>query len=112
MQFVNIGFGNLVNADKILAMVTPDSAPAKRLVQNAKEEGRLIDATQGRRTRGILVMEEGSMVLSSLLPETVASRVGEKTTAGEKTAAGEKATAEEKAVAEEEAASSDESLES
>ena len=112
MQFVNIGFGNLVNADKILAMVTPDSAPAKRLVQNAKEEGRLIDATQGRRTRGILAMEEGSMVLSSLLPETVASRVGEKTTAGEKTAAGEKATAEEKAVAEEEAASSDESLES
>lgn len=73
MAFVNIGFGNIVNTDKIVAIVTPDSAPMKRLVQKAKEEGSVVDATQGRRTRGIIITEE-HVVLSSLLPDTIAGR--------------------------------------
>ena len=74
MAFINIGFGNMVNDDKVVAMITPDSAPAKRLVQNAKEEGRAIDATQGRRTRAVLVSEQGQVILSALVPETIAER--------------------------------------
>lgn len=75
MQFVNIGFGNMVQISRITAMITPDSAPAKRYVQRSKETDRLIDATQGRRTRGILIMDDGSMILSALLPETIAGRI-------------------------------------
>ena len=75
MQFVNIGFGNMVQIGRIISMITPDSAPAKRYVQKAKEAGTLIDATQGRRTRGILIMDDGSMILSALLPETIAGRI-------------------------------------
>lgn len=74
MAFINIGFGNIVNDDKLVAMITPDSAPAKRLVQNAKESGLVIDATQGRRTRAVLVTERGQVVLSALVPETIAER--------------------------------------
>ena len=73
MAFINIGFGNIINPDKIVAIITPDSAPAKRLVQKAREEGAVVDATQGRRTRGIVITEE-YIVLSSLLPETIAGR--------------------------------------
>lgn len=73
MSFINIGFGNFIHADKIIAMVTPDSAPAKRMVQKAKEEGNLVDATQGRKTKAILVTER-QLVLSALLPETIANR--------------------------------------
>ena len=58
-KLVNIGFGNLVNSDKVLAVVSPDAAPIKRLISRAKEEGTLIDATQGRRTKAVLVLEEG-----------------------------------------------------
>ncbi len=72
---VNIGFGNILNAEKIVAMVTSDSAPAKRMVQNAREAGTVVDATQGRRTRAVIVMESGHIVLSSLLPDTIAGRV-------------------------------------
>ncbi|HIS46026.1 MAG TPA: DUF370 domain-containing protein [Candidatus Scybalocola faecigallinarum] len=72
--FVNIGFGNIVSASRIVAMISPDSAPIKRLVQNAKDSGMAIDATQGRRTRAVLVMDDGHILLSALLPETISSR--------------------------------------
>lgn len=64
----------MVNSSKIMAVVSPDSAPSKRLVQRAKEEGRVIDATQGRRTRAVLVMDDTYIVLSALQPETIANR--------------------------------------
>lgn len=76
-RFVNIGFGNVVNMDRIVAMVSPDSAPVKRLVQTAREQGSVIDATQGRRTKGVLFTENGSIILSALLPETLAARFGQ-----------------------------------
>ena len=68
--FVNIGFGNLVNSEKVVAVVCPDAAPVKRLVQKAKEAGRVIDATQGRRTKAVLVTEEDHVILSALQPDT------------------------------------------
>lgn len=71
---MNIGFGNIVNADKIVAMITPDSAPAKRAIQKAKEESRLIDATQGRRTRAVIFTENDRIILSALLPDTLSGR--------------------------------------
>ena len=73
-MLIHIGFGNIVNAAKIIAIVSPESAPVKRLVQNAREKGMAIDATQGRRTKAVLVMENSQLVLSALLPETIASR--------------------------------------
>lgn len=72
---MNIGFGNLVNTDKIVAMITPDSAPAKRMIQRAKEESRLIDATQGRRTRAVIFTENDRIILSALLPDTLSGRL-------------------------------------
>ena len=72
---MNIGFGNIVNADKIIAMITPDSAPAKRMIQKAKEESRLIDATQGRRTRAVIFTENDRVILSALLPDTLSGRM-------------------------------------
>ncbi len=73
-MLIHIGFGNIVNTAKIIAIVSPDSAPIKRMVQRAKEQGIAIDATQGRRTKAVLVMENGQVVLSALLPETIAGR--------------------------------------
>lgn len=73
-KLINIGFGNVVNTGKIIAIVNPDSAPIKRLVQKAKESGMAIDATQGRKTKAVLVMEDSQIVLSALLPETIAGR--------------------------------------
>ena len=81
--FLNIGFGNVVNTDKVITIITPDSAPAKRLIQKAKEENRLIDATQGRRTRGIILVEGDKIVLSALQPDTLASRFNSKKSDGE-----------------------------
>ncbi len=72
---INIGFGNIVNMDKIIAVVSPESAPIKRMIQGAKDNGHCIDATQGRRTRGIIIMDNGQIVLSALQPETIAHRV-------------------------------------
>lgn len=74
-KLIHIGFGNIVNAGKIIAIVSPDSAPIKRMVQRAREEGNAIDATQGRKTKAVLVMENSQLVLSALLPETIALRV-------------------------------------
>lgn len=73
-KLIHIGFGNIVNVGKLVAIVSPDSAPVKRMVQNAKEAGTAIDATQGRKTKAVLVMENSQLVLSALLPETIASR--------------------------------------
>ena len=73
-HLIHIGFGNIVNTGKIIAIVTPDSAPVRRMVQRAKESGAAIDATQGRKTKAVLVMENSQVVLSALLPETIANR--------------------------------------
>ncbi|MBQ7839877.1 MAG: DUF370 domain-containing protein [Lachnospiraceae bacterium] len=73
-QFIHIGFGNIVNTDKIIAVVSPESAPVKRLVQRAKENNTAVDATQGRRTKAVLVMENSQLILSALLPETICAR--------------------------------------
>ena len=73
-RLLNIGFGNCVNTGKITAVVSPEAAPVKRLVQVAKEDGRIIDATLGRRTKAVLVMDDGHVVLSALQPETIAGR--------------------------------------
>lgn len=74
-KLIHIGFKNSVNAQKIVAIVSPESAPIKRLVQKAKENGTAIDATQGRKTKAVLVMENTQIVLSALLPETIVNRV-------------------------------------
>ena len=74
MQLVNIGFGNSVSANRIIAIISPESAPIKRLVQDAKEQGRAIDATCGRRTTAVIIMDSDHVVLSSVQPETVAGR--------------------------------------
>ncbi|MCH5253783.1 MAG: DUF370 domain-containing protein [Lachnospiraceae bacterium] len=74
-RLIHIGFGNVVNTGKIIAIVSPESAPIKRLVQKAKETGMAIDATQGRKTKAVLIMENSQLVLSALLPETIAGRV-------------------------------------
>ncbi|MBP3198809.1 MAG: DUF370 domain-containing protein [Butyrivibrio sp.] len=73
-KLLHIGFGNIVNVDKIISIVSPEAAPIKRLVQKAKEDGTSIDATQGRKTKSVIVMENGMVVLSALLPETIALR--------------------------------------
>ena len=75
MQLINIGFGNIVSASRIIAIVSPESAPIKRIVQEAKDEGTAIDATYGRKTRAVLIMDSGHVVLSSIQPETVAGRL-------------------------------------
>ena len=74
IRFINIGFGNTVNVGKIIAIVSPDSAPIKRLVSRAKEDGRAVDATQGRKTKAVLIMENDRIILSALLPETIRAR--------------------------------------
>lgn len=74
LRFMNVGYGNSVNGDKVIAIVAPEAAPIKRLVQQAKDEGRAIDATCGRKTRAVITMENGSIVLSALLPETLLNR--------------------------------------
>ncbi len=74
MNFINIGFGNMVQTDHINAIISPDSAPMKRLIQKAREDELLIDATQGRRTRSVLIMDNHDVILSALVPETLSSR--------------------------------------
>ena len=75
MQLINIGFGNIVSAERIISIVSPESAPIKRLVQEAKENKLAIDATYGRKTRSVLIMDSGYVVLSAIRPETIAGRV-------------------------------------
>ena len=75
MQLINIGFGNIVSANRIISIVSPESAPIKRLVQEAKDSKMAVDATYGRRTRAVIIMDSGHVILSAVQPETVASRL-------------------------------------
>lgn len=75
MQLINIGFGNIISANRIVAIVSPESAPIKRIVQEAKEKATCIDATCGRRTRAVIIMDSGNVVLSAIQTETVAGRL-------------------------------------
>ena len=77
MKLIGIGFGNLVSAGRIVAIVSPDSAPIKRMVQDARERGLLIDASFGRSTRAVITMDSGNVILSALTPETLAARCAE-----------------------------------
>ena len=76
MQLINIGFGNLVSAQRLLALVSPDSAPIKRLIQESRDRGMLIDATYGRKTAAVLIMDSDHVVLSALSAEKLAPRLG------------------------------------
>ena len=73
-KLINIGFGNVVNSDKVIAVINPDSAPIKRMIQNAKDGGTAIDATQGRRTKSVIIRENQQCILSGLQPETLTNR--------------------------------------
>ncbi len=77
MKLVNIGFGNLISAERIIAIVSPESAPIKRVVQDAKEAGTLIDASHGRKTRAVIITDSEHIVLTYLQPETVATKIDE-----------------------------------
>ena len=74
IQLINIGFGNIVSANRVVAIVSPESAPIKRIITDARERGQLVDATYGRRTRAVIIMDSSHVVLSSIQPETVANR--------------------------------------
>jgi len=78
IKLVNIGFGNIVAVNRIVAIVGPESAPIKRVIQEAREKGVLIDATYGRRTRAVIVSDSGHVILSAVQPETVANRLSSK----------------------------------
>ena len=75
MQLLNIGFGNMVSSSRLVAIVSPESAPIKRIIQDARDNGRLIDATYGRRTRAVIFMDSDHVILSAVQPETVAARL-------------------------------------
>ena len=75
MRLINIGFGNLVSAGRLIAIVSPESAPIKRMVQEARDRGVLIDATYGRRTKAVIIMDNDHLVLSALQPETISNRL-------------------------------------
>ncbi len=79
MTFINIGFGNLVSAERIVAITSPDSAPIKRLVQDAKDEGRVIDASCGRRTRAVIITDSDHIILSAIQTETLSNRLDTET---------------------------------
>ena len=75
MRLVNIGFGNMVSASRLVAIVSPESAPIKRIIQDARDSGSLIDATYGRRTRAVIITDSDHVILSAVQPETVANRI-------------------------------------
>lgn len=74
IQLINIGFGNIVSGNRVIAIVSPESAPIKRIISDAKERSQLIDATYGRRTRAVIIMDSNQVILSAIQPETVANR--------------------------------------
>ena len=78
LRLINIGFGNMIAADRIIAIVSPDSAPVKRMIQEARDRKRVSDATQGRRTRAVIQTDSDHVVLSAIQPETIAGRVGQR----------------------------------
>ena len=75
MKLINIGFGNMLSASRLITIVSPESAPIKRIIQDAKDKGMLIDATYGRRTRAVIIMDSDHVILSAVQPETVAGRL-------------------------------------
>lgn len=75
MKLINIGYGNMVSAGRIVAIVSPESAPIKRIIQDARDSGSLIDATYGRRTRAVIIADSGHIILSAIQPETVSNRI-------------------------------------
>lgn len=77
MKFINVGFNNMVSAERIVALIGPDSAPAKRLIQDAKDSGRAIDCTSGRRTRSVIITDSEHVILSAIQTETVAARISD-----------------------------------
>ena len=77
MKLINIGFGNMVSANRLIAIVSPESAPIKRIIQEARDKGSLIDATYGRRTRAVIIMDSDHLVLSAIQPETMANRLSD-----------------------------------
>mgnify|MGYP005836548559 FL=1 len=81
IRLINIGFGNIVAANRIVAIVSPESAPIKRIIQESRDRGRLIDATYGRRTRAVIITDSEHVILSSVQPETVANRLGSRDSA-------------------------------
>lgn len=83
MKLINVGFGNMASSDRIIAVVKPESAPVKRMVQEARENSMLIDATYGRRTRTVIIMDSDHVILSSLQPETIGTRFNGKETEDE-----------------------------
>ena len=83
MKFINVGFGNMVAVERIVTLASPDSAPMKRLVQDAKDDGRAIDVTCGRRTRAIIITDSEHVILSALQTETIATRLENNTAADE-----------------------------
>ena len=74
MKLINIGFGNMVSADRVVALVSPDSAPVKRLIQDTRDTGKLIDVTCGRRTRAVIITDSDHIILSAIQPETISGR--------------------------------------
>lgn len=78
IKLINIGFGNIVSANRIISIVSPESAPIKRIIQEARDRGVLIDATYGRRTRAVIVMDSDHVILSAVQPETVAARLNDR----------------------------------
>ncbi|MBE6564810.1 MAG: DUF370 domain-containing protein [Ruminococcaceae bacterium] len=83
MKFINIGFGNMVSVSRVVSLTSPDSAPMKRLIQDAKDAGRAIDATCGRKTRSVILTDSDHVILSALQPETVANRLNGQTDSSE-----------------------------
>ena len=83
MKLINIGYGNMVSSTRLISVVSPDSAPIKRLVQVAKDRGMCVDATYGRRTRAVILMDTDHVILSAIQPETIAARLAEKETSEE-----------------------------
>ena len=82
MKLLNIGFGNMVSADRLIAIVSPESAPIKRVIQEGRDRGMLIDATYGRRTRAVIIMDSDHVILSAIQPETVANRLNDREDGG------------------------------
>ena len=74
IKLINIGFGNIVSANRVIAMVSPESAPIKRVMQEARDRGQLVDATYGRRTRAVIIMDSGHVILSAVQPDTMSHR--------------------------------------
>ena len=79
MRFISIGFGNMVSAGRVVTLVSPDSAPVKRLIQDAREAGRVIDVTCGRRTRSVIITDSDHVILSAIQAETIANRLDDET---------------------------------